>query len=86
MEKGVTFQHMHVVFGQSQCTVPVDQSEQSVLVGRRDFVETTRLREVGHRGPTIMCTAVVLKLFTPSTPQKIFGFPSSTIMTNIKKQ
>ncbi len=33
------FQHMHVVFGQSQCTVPVDQSEQSVLVGRRDFVE-----------------------------------------------
>ncbi len=49
MERGVTL----VVFGQSQCTVPVGQSEQTVLVGRRDFVEK-RLREAGHRGPTIM--------------------------------
>ncbi len=28
-----------MVFGQSQCTVPVGQSEQTVLVGRRGFVE-----------------------------------------------
>ncbi len=28
-----------VVFGQSQCTVPVGQSEQTVFVGRRSFVE-----------------------------------------------
>ncbi len=28
-----------VVFGQSQCTVPVGQSEQTALVGRRDFVK-----------------------------------------------
>ncbi len=26
-------------FGQSQCTVTVDQSEQTMLVGRRDFEE-----------------------------------------------
>ncbi len=31
-----------MVFGQSQCTVPVGQSEQTVLVGRRDFVESDR--------------------------------------------
>ncbi len=42
-----------VVFGQSQCTVPVGQSEQTVLVGRRDFVENDAF-ERGHRGPTIM--------------------------------
>ncbi len=41
-----------VVFGQSQCTVPVGQSEQTALVGRRDFVENEA--EAGHRGPTIM--------------------------------
>ncbi len=39
MERGVTFPTRLVVFGQSQCTVPVGQSEQTVLVGRRDFVE-----------------------------------------------
>ncbi len=39
MERGVTFLMQLVVFGQSQCTVPVGQSEQTVLVGRRDFVE-----------------------------------------------
>ncbi len=27
------------MFGQLQCTVPAGQSEQTVLVGRRDFVE-----------------------------------------------
>ncbi len=43
-----------VVFGQSQCTGSVGQSEQTVLVGRRDFIEMKRLREAGHRGPTIM--------------------------------
>ncbi len=54
MERGVTFLTRLVVFGQSQCTVPVGQSEQTALVGRRGFVETKRLREAGHRGPTIM--------------------------------
>ncbi len=39
MERGVTFPMQLVVFGQSQCTVPVGQSEQTMLVGRRDFVE-----------------------------------------------
>ncbi len=35
-----------MVFGHSQCTVPVGQSEQTALVGRRDFVEN----EVFERG------------------------------------
>ncbi len=39
MERGVTFQTRLAVFGQSQCTVPVGQSEQTAHVGRRDFVE-----------------------------------------------
>ncbi len=43
MERGVTFPTRLVVFGQSQCTVPVGQSEQTVLVGRRDFVENEAL-------------------------------------------
>ncbi len=38
-ERGVTFPTQLVVFSQSQCTVPVGQSLQTVLVGRRDFVE-----------------------------------------------
>ncbi len=33
------FRQVLVVFGQSQCTVPVGQSKQTVLVRRRDFVE-----------------------------------------------
>ncbi len=53
MERGVTFPMWLVVFSQSQCTVPAGQSEQTVLVGRRGFVENG-LREAGHRGPTIM--------------------------------
>ncbi len=36
---GVTFPARLVVFGQSQCTVSAGQSEQTVLVGRRGFVE-----------------------------------------------
>ncbi len=48
IERAVIFPTQLVVFGQSQCNVPVGQSEQTVLVGRRDFVEA------GHRGPTIM--------------------------------
>ncbi len=36
-DRGVTFPTWLVVFGQSQCTVPVGQSEQTVLVGRRNF-------------------------------------------------
>ncbi len=50
MERGVTFPTRLVVLGQSQCTGSVGQSEQTVLVGRRGFVEN----EAGHRGPTIM--------------------------------
>ncbi len=46
MERGVTFLTRLVVFGQSQCTVPVGQSEQTVLVRRRGFVEN----EVFERG------------------------------------
>ncbi len=37
--KGCYISDALVVFGQSQCTVPVGQSEQTALVGRRDFVE-----------------------------------------------
>ncbi len=33
------FRRMLVVFGQSQCTGSAGQSEQTVLVGRRGFVE-----------------------------------------------
>ncbi len=49
-----------VVFGQSQCTGPVGQSEQTAFVGKRDFVENEA--EAGHRGPTIMYS-IVKKLF-----------------------
>ncbi len=38
-EMGVTFLMQLVVFGQSQCTVPVGQWEQTAFVERRDFVE-----------------------------------------------
>ncbi len=47
MERGVTFLMQLVVFGQSQCTVPVGQSEQTVLVGRRDFVENEAFERRG---------------------------------------
>ncbi len=46
------FRCVLVVFGQSQCTGSVGQSEQTALVVRRDFVENEA--EAGHRGPTIM--------------------------------
>ncbi len=49
MERGVTFPTRLVVLGQSQCTGSVGQSEQTALVGKEG-----RLREAGHRGPTIM--------------------------------
>ncbi len=39
MERGVTFLMQLVVFSQSQCSGSAGQSEQTVLVGRRDFVE-----------------------------------------------
>ncbi len=39
MEGGLNFPTWLVVFSQSQCTVPVGQSEQTSLVGSRDFVE-----------------------------------------------
>ncbi len=47
MERGVTFTTRLVVFGQSQCTVPVGQSEQTALVGRRDFVENEAFERGG---------------------------------------
>ncbi len=43
------FQRLLVVFSQSQCTGSVGQSEKTVLVGRRDFVENEAF-EVGHIG------------------------------------
>ncbi len=49
------FRLMLVVFSQSQCAGSVGQSEQTVLVGRRGFVENEAFeRGAGHRGPTIM--------------------------------
>ncbi len=39
MVRGVTFPLVLVVFGQSQCTGSVGQSEQTALVGRWGFVE-----------------------------------------------
>ncbi len=39
--------HYISVFGQSQCTVPVGQSEQTALVGRRDFVENEAFERGG---------------------------------------
>ncbi len=39
------FRLVLVVFGQSQCTVSVGQSEQTVLVRRRGFVETNNVFE-----------------------------------------
>ncbi len=44
------FRRVLAVFGQSQCSGSVGQSEQTALVGRRDFVEN----EAFERGPTIM--------------------------------
>ncbi len=41
------FRKMLAVFGQSQCTVPVGQSEQTALVGRRDFVENEAFERGG---------------------------------------
>ncbi len=45
--RGVTFPMLLVVFGQSQCTVSAGQSEQTVLVGRRDFVENEAFERDG---------------------------------------
>ncbi len=47
MERGVTFPTRLVVFGQSQCTVPAGQSEQTVLVRRTDFVENEAFERGG---------------------------------------
>ncbi len=41
------FQHVLVVFGQSQCTASAGQSEKTVLVGRRDFVENDTFERGG---------------------------------------
>ncbi len=47
MERVVTFPTRLVVFGQSQCTVPVGQSEQTALVERRGFVENDSFERGG---------------------------------------
>ncbi len=47
MQRGVTFPTRLVVFGQSQCTVSAGQSEQTVLVGRRGFVENEAFERGG---------------------------------------
>ncbi len=47
MERGIPFPTWLVVFGQSQCNVPVGQSEQTALVGRRDFVENEAFERGG---------------------------------------
>ncbi len=41
------FRWVLAVFGQSQCTVPVGQSEQTALVRRRDFVENEAFERGG---------------------------------------
>ncbi len=41
------FRRVLAVFGQSQCTVPVGQSEQTALVGRRNFVENEAFERGG---------------------------------------
>ncbi len=45
--KGRTFPTWLVMFGQSQCTGSVGQSEQTVLVGKRDFVENKAFERGG---------------------------------------
>ncbi len=45
MERAVTFPTRLVVFGQSQCTGSV--AEQTVLVGRRDFIENDAFERGG---------------------------------------
>ncbi len=47
MERGVISPTRLVVFGQSQCTVPAGQSEQTVLGERRDFVENKEFERGG---------------------------------------
>ncbi len=47
METGVTLPTWLKVFGQSQCTVLVGQSEQTALVRRRDFVENEAFERGG---------------------------------------
>ncbi len=48
--KGVTFPTRIVMFGQSQCTGSAGQSEQTALVGRRDFVENKWFERGGGGG------------------------------------
>ncbi len=62
------------VFGQSQCTVPVGQSEQTALVRRRDF----GLREAGHRGPTIMYSIWKIMFFLTLKHVYIFCYAKYT--------
>ncbi len=47
MERGVIFPTWLVVLGQSQCTVSTGQSEQTVHVGTRDFVENEAFERGG---------------------------------------
>ncbi len=47
MERGVTFLTRLVVFGQSKSTGSVGQSEETALIGRRDFVENEAFERGG---------------------------------------
>ncbi len=71
------FRWVLAVFGQSQCTGSAGQSEQTVLIGRRDFVEK-RLREAGHRGPTIMYSIWKIMCFLTLKHVNIFCYTKYT--------
>ncbi len=49
VERGVTFSTRLVVFDQSQCSGSASQSEQTVLVRRRDFVENKAFERSGDK-------------------------------------
>ncbi len=74
-----------MVFGQSQCTVPVGQSEQTALVGRRDFVENEAFERGGHRGPTIMYSICKIMCFLNIKDVNIFCYTKYTKIMIFKK-
>ncbi len=49
MVRDLHFRRVRVVFDQSQCSGSVGQSEQTALVGRRDFVENYTFKRGGQR-------------------------------------
>ncbi len=70
-----------VVFGQSQCTVSAGQSEQTVLLERGLCRKQKRLREAGHRGPTIMNSIwKIMCFFDIKSCQQYSVTPNNKIM------